>query len=98
MNAPQLLPCPFCACCATFGEVYERDDRRYMSRKAECSNCDACQRASIPFSEFSKMTAAAIEVRLTAEAAAKWNLRVVKEEELATANRCSRLPEIVSEP
>jgi len=80
MNAPHLLRCPFCACCATLSDVYERDERRYMSRKAECSNCDACQRASIPFNEYSKMQAGAIEERLTAEVSAKWNLREIKEE------------------
>lgn len=87
----RLLLCPFCSCAAIIGEVHERDDRRYMSVRVDCSNCDAFQRASIPYNEFSKMSDSEINIRLTKEASELWNRR----DDLATAavNSYGKLPD-----
>jgi hypothetical protein len=72
----ELKPCPFCGCSPGFGEVYDRDDGRYMSMRLTCSACDARLSACIPFGEFRKMEPGAIEAALKAQLATDWNRRV----------------------
>jgi hypothetical protein len=76
MTDKELLPCPFCGDTATFSEVYERDDSRYMSMDLDCC---VTMRASIDYGSFKNMAESAIKAELTADLIERWNTRAAAE-------------------